>query len=287
MSVTKHKNDVYYLEVTILGKRYRESLKTKDYKEAKQRAEQRKIDLYTKARQQQEMSLEELAQRYFKEKHFNTQRTKKSYKDAIKLFKKKDVEEYKENTRNNIWRHLKALYNWGQKQGYVNINPYSDKPTQSIPKVDYYSDKEVKEILNSLGNKKAHDLIRFAFNTGARRGELTNLSPKDINEHNIVLHGKTGSRRFPIKDNEELQAILERGKVFGYSKPSAVSSAFTRHNLSATKIRHTFATRLVKNGMKIFKVSKLLGHSSVTTTERYYAHLKPTDIEGVDKVLNL
>ncbi len=36
-------------------------------------------------------------------------------------------------------------------------------------------------------------------------------------------------------------------------------------------LRHTFAVELLKAGVDIRKVSKALGHSSVTITEKYYA----------------
>jgi integrase len=51
-------------------------------------------------------------------------------------------------------------------------------------------------------------------------------------------------------------------------------------------LRHTFASRLVQAGVSLAKVSKLLGHSSVTTTE-IYAHLAPNEVsEEATKVLN-
>jgi integrase len=51
-------------------------------------------------------------------------------------------------------------------------------------------------------------------------------------------------------------------------------------------LRHTFASRLVQAGVSLAKVSKLLGHSSVTTTE-IYAHLAPNEVsEEAVEVLN-
>jgi integrase len=51
-------------------------------------------------------------------------------------------------------------------------------------------------------------------------------------------------------------------------------------------LRHTFASRLVQAGVSLAKVSKLLGHTSVTTTE-IYAHLAPNEVsEEATKVLN-
>ncbi|MGH9961536.1 MAG: tyrosine-type recombinase/integrase, partial [Pyrinomonadaceae bacterium] len=51
-------------------------------------------------------------------------------------------------------------------------------------------------------------------------------------------------------------------------------------------LRHTFASRLVQAVVSLVKVSKLLGHSSVTTTE-IYAHLAPNEVsEEAVMVLN-
>lgn len=50
------------------------------------------------------------------------------------------------------------------------------------------------------------------------------------------------------------------------------------------KLRHTFASRLVQRGVDLYTVSKLLGHSTVTMTERY-AHLAPTGLSNALSVL--
>ncbi len=44
-------------------------------------------------------------------------------------------------------------------------------------------------------------------------------------------------------------------------------SNFTWHGL-----RRTFATRLAHKGLDIYKISKLLGHEDVQTTQKRYAH---------------
>lgn len=41
--------------------------------------------------------------------------------------------------------------------------------------------------------------------------------------------------------------------------------------------RRTFATRAAEAGMPIKRLSKILGHSSVAVTERYYAHIDEQD----------
>ena len=278
MGIYKNDDGYYVLDKTIEGKRFRQSLRTKNIKEARTRAKilKRKWfkDRYSPESKPKETSQERLIKLFFREKHFNTKGTKRAYKEAVKTMKKLD--NCNENSKRYVWRHLKAIYNWGIKQGYVDDNPYEKFPSNTKPTIDYYTDSEVNEILDNLGSKKVDDIIRFAFQTGARRGELVNLDPEDINQHNIVLEGKSGHRPFPI--TEKIRELLDRGKVFGYNTPSGLSTALKKKNVSATKIRHTFATRLVKNGMNLYRVSKLLGHKSVKTTEKYDAHLKPSNI---------
>ena len=44
-------------------------------------------------------------------------------------------------------------------------------------------------------------------------------------------------------------------------------------------LRRTFGYNLIKQSRPIYEVSKLLGHSSVVTTEKHYAPLMATEIE--------
>ena len=44
-------------------------------------------------------------------------------------------------------------------------------------------------------------------------------------------------------------------------------------------LRRTFGYNLIKQSRPIYEVSKLLGHSSVVTTEKHYTPLMATDVE--------
>jgi site-specific recombinase XerD len=64
----------------------------------------------------------------------------------------------------------------------------------------------------------------------------------------------------------------------------AVRKAGVDSRLHFHSLRHTFATWLVQNGVGIYEVQKLLGHSSVAVTQ-VYAHLAPSELHGaVEKI---
>ena len=52
-------------------------------------------------------------------------------------------------------------------------------------------------------------------------------------------------------------------------------------------LRHTFGTRWLQAGGDIYKLSKILGHSSVAVTEAHYAHLLKDDLVAASRQVKL
>ena len=104
-----------------------------------------------------------------------------------------------------------------------------------------------------------------------------------FNEY-ILAFGKTGKRI--IKLNTQAQEIINSvDSLWNYSK-NYVCHKFKKEvrrlgikDARFHDLRRTFGYNLIKQGRPIYEVSKLLGHSSVTTTERHYAPLLTTEIE--------
>ena len=96
--------------------------------------------------------------------------------------------------------------------------------------------------------------------------------------------GKTGERY--IKLNEQAKKVLEKQGTLWLYKTDYVSKTFKKNcrrlgitNARFHDLRRTFGLNLIKKGMPIFQVSKLMGHSTVKTTEQHYAPLLIEDIE--------
>jgi len=65
-----------------------------------------------------------------------------------------------------------------------------------------------------------------------------------------------------------------------------VKRAGLRESLHLHDLRHTFTQRLLTRGVPIYKVSKILGHSSVVVTEKHYGHLAHGELEEGATVIN-
>lgn len=66
----------------------------------------------------------------------------------------------------------------------------------------------------------------------------------------------------------------------------AVRKAGIDRRIHFHSLRHTFASLLVKNGVSLYQVQKLLGHTTSRVTE-IYAHLQTGDLHDVVDIINL
>ncbi len=101
---------------------------------------------------------------------------------------------------------------------------------------------------------------------------------------------RTGQSRYVFEDRDGnprgyvYQGIKKAMDRAGLNDPDVINEKGGKVTIHT--LRHTFASRLVQNGVSLAKVSKLLGHASITTTE-IYAHLAPNEAsEEAMKVLN-
>ncbi len=164
------------------------------------------------------------------------------------------------------------------------------------------------EIISLLGALKASDeesfeqrqnfpmAVRLMVSTGLRVGELCRLQIEDIAPDGSAfrIHGKGSRDRIAYVTDAslggELRRFVEncrrRGRLSGPlflnrqgspMRPQSVRSKLRRHaaqlglarRITPHMLRHTAATLLIETGVDIRFVQRLLGHSSIATTEIY------------------
>jgi integrase len=142
---------------------------------------------------------------------------------------------------------------------------------------------------------------------GLRRAEIHNLMWSDIDFGRGIL-SVTPKKDWHPKDYEcrdipmptdlikHLQKLPKRGPYVVYDKYGGRLSidSYTAYygrevkkcglTGNVHKLRHTYASHLVQNGVDLYTVSKLMGHSSIKTTE-IYAHLSPITFANAIKKL--
>lgn len=142
-----------------------------------------------------------------------------------------------------------------------------------------------------------HDLVVLLMDTGARYSEIANIEwsrirldertihlwrPKVQNESVLFMTDRAFrvlSRRFAERGKSLYVFQNKKGGRRGYAS-IAIRKAFRRAGLADCCIhtlRHTHASRLIQNGMSLYEVKEVLGHTDIKTTMRY-AHLEKRDV---------
>lgn len=197
-----------------------------------------------------------------------------------------------------------------RKWGVVLANPVRHQWLKPGPLRLRYLERHEAKTLHEQARRLRPDLADFitlALNTGCRKTELLTLRWSDVNKDRryILLRPENtkSNRRRAIPLNEKALAALrsraagndtdwvfagrngQRVKALDWLFRKAVKSAgledFRIHDL-----RHTFASWLVSEGVELVKVRDLLGHTSISMTERY-AHLMPNRLLDAVQVLDM
>lgn len=142
------------------------------------------------------------------------------------------------------------------------------------------------------------DLVILLLDTGARYSEVANIEwdridlgnksirlwrPKVQNESILFMTDRVHTllaRRWKSRVSEFVFSSKSLGPR-GYSA-IAIRKAIRRAGLTDCTIhtlRHTHATRLIQNGLNVYEVRAVLGHTDIRTTMRY-AHLEQVQVTG-------
>ena len=202
---------------------------------------------------------------------------------------------------------VKSLLTFAHKVGVVghnagaliNTKPSKDKLSERI-----LSRGEVLDMIYSTENKRDRLLLKMLYVTGARVGELCQLTWEDIKANGdgtarVTLFGKGDKTRVVLIDRELYQELKQlkldgNAALFRSRKgqkaltttqayrivKAAADRVCIEGNVSPHWLRHSHASHSLDNGAPIHTVQQSLGHASITTTERYL-HANPKDSSGL------
>ncbi|MDI6890786.1 MAG: tyrosine recombinase XerC [Thermodesulfovibrionales bacterium] len=205
---------------------------------------------------------------------------------------------------------LRSFFKFLHREGYIKTNPAKLVSNLKVPRLlprflsvdDVFSLVERPE---ETGFIPARDraILELLYSSGLRVSELSGLNVDDINTREGLLKVKgkgrkerivpVGSKaidaiksymveRIPLKSknralflNRTGTRLTERGArriVVKYARMIGINGQIGPHTL-----RHTFATHLLQSGADLRVIQELLGHSSLSTTQKY-THLDITHL---------
>jgi integrase/recombinase XerC len=209
---------------------------------------------------------------------------------------------HRKNRKSSIARKvstLRSFYKYLVREHIVSINPAknvatpkAEKPLPTALTVD-----EAFRLMESPTEKehlRDRAILELLYSSGLRVSELVGLDTSQLDQELgiVKVMGKGRKERIvPVgkKAIEALQTYLkDRGHV-GADAPVFVNTRggrltsrsvgrlvkkYTRHSgvfrkISPHSLRHTFATHLLDAGADIREIQEMLGHASLSTTQRY------------------
>lgn len=197
---------------------------------------------------------------------------------------------------NKALRLAKAAFHRAIRTGLIRVSPM-DRVQPTRPPIsrapDYYRPKQ----LDALYGCERGPLWRFMVNTGLRRAEMAKARRSDIRDGQIVVEstaeGRTKSGKWrAIPLNSEARAALNGlgDDRLVNCHPDTLGDWFAQDRDalglpgSLHWTRHTFCTALVQQGVSLYDVQRLAGHSSIKVTEQYARHAPGHGVEAVGKL---
>ena len=235
------------------------------------------------------------------------------YNDYLKA--KKSQRTGKALKQKSIYDHMRNLQ---QYLGYlleietIKSNPASHlKFTAVSENVErFIFSQDQIQALYQVANLEERTILNIGYGCGLRVQEMSDLNKEDIRfSENLVIvqKGKNSKRRLvPISDKikTELEEFIfsnekKTNEIFVHSKGQRMQTGTlnkrlknliykAKLNLNETELntigihnlRHSIATHLLQNGMKLEQVQKFLGHSHIESTE-IYTHITQNQINNL------
>jgi len=197
---------------------------------------------------------------------------------------------------------IKVLFRFLKRENLIstNIMIYFETPKlwQLIPEV--LTHEEVEKLLEQPDietEKGARDkaILEILYASGLRVSEVCTLGIYNVDDQFVRVMGKGRKERLVPVGSEALTAIdhyltrfrsqydsehnqklflnkkgnsIDRVAIWKMIKEYAKTAGITK-NISPHTLRHSFATHLLDNGADLRVIQEMLGHASISSTDRY------------------
>lgn len=187
--------------------------------------------------------------------------------------------------QNQVINAIRFLYKFGLDKKYDKVSFKRPKSEKKLPRV--IDGEFIKDRLSKINNLKHKAVLTLTYSVGLRVSEIVNLKIEDIDSKRMLIHIKNAKGRkdriVPLSPNV-LSLLREYFKHYRPNEYLFNGQTTSRYSIGSCQkiykkyieqsghihtLRHSCATNLLENGTDLRIIQKILGHSSVKTTEIY------------------
>lgn len=185
---------------------------------------------------------------------------------------------------------LSCFIKWLAEQNLADarLTKHIERPRVSKSLVKVMDEEDLPLLLRTLETRPLHEQLLFEllYGSGLRISEAWTVNLQKLNIQNAELQvtGKgRKTRKVPLTARALEIMSHPPSPLWGPAKSVRTLRRWVESwgiDLHPHKLRHSLATHLLRRGAKLPQIQKLLGHSSLSTTERY-THVSIEDLVRV------